>query len=155
MKKVIIFLVFWGSILYGQNLTDSLQVTHFALNVYIKSMENGYLKVADNFGNTHFQGIYQPEAPFTQILVLPMNAESLYVALGDSLQVLQIDNNMSELKVKFVEKRAGIKKRLMWLLHDLQTVFPIIALAIIFIIKKQKDKKAATQADEENEIIGN
>jgi len=39
-------------------------------------------------------------------------------------------------------------QKLLWLKHDLEKVFPIIAIAIILILKKNKDRKKEAELEE-------
>lgn len=141
MKKAIFMLILTSGFLWGQTALDSLNISHFALNLTVKAPSEGFMKIADNLGNIHFQGLFDPYNDFEQVLVLPLETESIYIALADSLQLFAINDNMSDLRVVFSDKKAGLSQRLLWLKHDLEKVFPIIAFAIIFIIKKHKDRK--------------
>jgi hypothetical protein len=141
MKKNFLLLTLIIIVMVSASDQDSLSVTHFALNFTLNSRDDEFLKIADNEENVYFQGLYQSAEGFSQTLILPLSAETLFVALGDSLKVLAIDNTMSELSADFTPPPAPWKQRLLWLLHDLEKVFPIIALAIIFVLKRQHDRK--------------
>jgi hypothetical protein len=126
---------------------DSLYLAHYALPLQIYSPDTDFLKISDNTGNCHFQGIYQLEGGFSQILYLHAETESLYITLGDSLKVFQLNSNLPELIADFRPPPPSWATRLLWLKHDLEKVFPIIALLIIILIKKHKDKKNQSTID--------
>lgn len=132
-------------------LSDSLAVTHFALNFSLKSYDDGFLRIVDNQENFYFQGMYSAGDGFAQTLILPLSADTLYVALDDSLKVYKINNSMSDLTADFNPAPAPWLQRLLWLKHDLEKLFPILAFVIIFIIKRQHDRKKEIITGEEDD----
>ena len=127
---------------------DDLQATHFAIDVTIKAYDADFLQIKDNKDNSFFQGVYNADKGFEQILILPVNTDSLFITLGDSLKAIAIDPRQEKIIVDFTPPPPNWTKRALWLLHDLESVFPFLALVIIFIIKKNHDRKK-----EENEDI--
>ncbi|MCF7913140.1 MAG: hypothetical protein K9M99_11465 [Candidatus Cloacimonetes bacterium] len=149
MKIIISFLIL---ICLTTSLTafqDSLPVTHFALEVTIDSYEAELLQIYDDQESCHFQGLFNAGTGFTQTLILPIETESLFVSLGDSLQAIAINSQMDKLLVDFKPPPPTWMQKLLWFKHDLEKVFPIIALVIIFMIKKNKDRKKELEEEEQ------
>jgi len=141
MKKLIFLFCLLVLFQLNADFADTLKVTHFALDFTLTAYEEEFLRITDNEGNVHFQGLPNNSQEFTQTLVLPLTVDTLYVALGDSIKVLAINNKMDRLDVEFNSAVIPWKTRFTWLIHDLEKVFPIVAIVIIFIIKKQRDRK--------------
>ena len=149
MKKILFLLTLLIVFQLKADFSDTLKVTHFALNFNLTAFEEEYLRIIDNEENVHFQGLLNNSQKFLQTLILPLTVDTLYVALGDSVKVISINNSMDELNVKFRPKVIPWQKKLLWLKHDLEKVFPILAIVIIFIIKKQRDRKRNNYEEEE------
>ncbi len=127
---------------------DSLKATHYALNLTIESYDADFLRIYDNHNNFFFQGLYNINDGFFQTLILPVNSESLYVSLGDSLQSFALNPSHDAMTVDFRPPPPSWTKKLLWFKHDLEKVFPILALVIILLIKRQRDRKKQ-QSEEE------
>ena len=143
MNKPIIFCLVLCLASFMQAEDDPLQATHFAIDVTIKAYDADFLQINDNKDNSFFQGIYNADRGFEQILILPVNTDTLFITLGDSLKAIAIDPAQERLIVDFTPPPPTWMKRALWLLHDLESVFPFLALVIIFIIKKNHDRKKA------------
>lgn len=141
MNKVIFFLVLLHLSVYLQASPDSLQATHFALDVTVEAYDADFLQICDTQSNCFFQGLYNADKGFNQTLILPITTDSLIIALGDSLKSIAVDPGQEKILVDFTPPPPSWLQRLLWLKHDLESVFPFLALVIIFIIKKNHDRK--------------
>ena len=148
MNKVIFFFLLLYFAVFLQADPDSLQATHFALDITVEAYDADFLQICDTQSNCFFQGLYNADRGFNQTLILPITTDSLFITLGDSLKSIAVDPGLEKILVDFTPPPPSWLQRLLWLKHDLESVFPFLALVIIFILKKNHDRKK-----EENEDI--
>ena len=148
MNKITLFIVIICLTANLAALNDSLLVTHFALEVTIESYDADLLQIYDDQEKCHFQGLYNVSNGFVQTLILPVETDSIFVSLGDSLQAYSVNSQMDKLLADFKPPPPTWLQKLLWLKHDLEKVFPIIAIAIILILKKNKDRKKEAELEE-------
>lgn len=153
MNKLIFILFFVCLLANLYAINDSLLVTHFALDITIESYEAEFLQIYDNMEKCHFQGLYNTSNGFEQTLILPIDTDSIFVSLGDSLQAFEVNSQMDKLLADFTPPPPTWMEKLLWLKHDLEKVFPIIAIAIILILKRNKDRKKENELKEKNDEI--
>lgn len=141
MKKILIALLIAHVLLIFCS-TDSLAVTHYPLKLEVKSFETDFLKITDQDINVLFQGIYNADKGFSEILALPLNTNKLYINLGDSLQVIEVNKEVASHTVDFRPPAPSWLKRLAWLRTDLEKVLPLLFFVIIAILLKNRKKKS-------------
>jgi hypothetical protein len=153
MNKSIIFIIIVCLSANLAALNDSLLVTHFALEVTIDSYDADLVQIYDDQEKCHFQGLYNASQGFVQTLILPVETDSIFVSLGDSLQAYSVNSQMDKLMADFKPPPPTWIQKLLWLKHDLEKAFPIIAIAIILILKRNKDRKKEAEIEEEEHEI--
>jgi hypothetical protein len=120
--------------------SDSLIVTHYAVDIKILAYEDRLLVIRDQELNTLFQGIYNADQGFWETLVMPAGTESLYVSLGDSLKILAVNDQTASLLADFRPPSPDWVQKLAWFKNDLIKAIPILIFFSFFIILKQRDR---------------